>query len=299
MGIRLEIANKNTDPVTIKVYRGDTTLDRGNLPAPIGTLTDVTGDPVIYNDNSVVQGKTYYYVFETIGPKDRAYSRNFKTQALETRGPGDNDLKIGNRNLGYYGNMSSGSLIDAAALISACGITGATPNAFTYWYKFARKGKVYFVPNAHVCRSGLSYKKLKDLGLVDGKQITIGQYKFIVRLMSGWDDSKALDSGMTPGTSYSMEDYLSNSCEFNDFVYPLAKWTPNGQKLPGLFQQTVTAITSNTLVLCKEADTTKFVRRTTGSDTRAALATIVLENAGLDVVNNSYSFMPVLELVEG
>ena len=298
MGIRLEIANKNTSPVTVNVYRGDATLDRANLPAPIGTLTNVTGDPLVYNDNSVVQGNTYYYVFETIGPKDRAYSRNFKTQALETRGPGDSDLKIGNRNLGFYGSMSSGALIDAASLLSAIGLTGTTANPFTYWYKYARKGKIYFVPSMHVSRSTLSYKKLSDLGLITGKIITIGAYRYNVRLMSGWDDTLPLDAAMVAGTTYSMEDYINNSCEFNDFVYPLVKWTPNGQKIPGLFQQTVTNITTGTFILCKEADATKFVRRALVPDTRASIASIVLDATGLAVVNNSFSFMPLLELIE-
>lgn len=298
MGIRLEIANKNTVPVTINVYRGDQELDRANLPPAIGQVANTTDNPVIYNDNSVVQGKTYFYVFETVGPKDRAYTRNFKVQALETRGPGDNDIKLGNRNLGYYGNLSAGAITDAASLCSAIGLTGHTPNSFTYWYKFARKGKVLFVPNAHIARSGLSFNKLKTLGLIDGKTITIGAFKYKVRLMTGWDDSKALDANMVVGTNYSMEDYLDNSCEFNDLMYPLVKWTPNGQRLPGLFQQTVTNVTSNTLVLCKDNDGTKFVRRTSAADTRAAIATIAIDNTP-DVVNNSYCLLPVLELIEG
>ncbi|EBV8434090.1 hypothetical protein NFI00_000183 [Salmonella enterica] len=298
MGIRLEIANKNTGPVTVNVYRGDQELDRSNLPPSIGQVANTTDNPIVYNDNNVVQGKTYYYVFETVGPKDRAFSRNFKIQALETRGPGDNDLKIGNRNLGYYGNLSAGAIIDAATLCSAVGLTGVTPNTFTYWYKFARKGKVLFVPNAHVARSGMSFNKLKTLGLLDGKTITVGAFKYKVRLMTGWDDTKPLDSNMVVGTNYSMEDYLDNSCEFNDLMYSLVKWTPNGQKLPGLFQQTVTAVTSNTLVLCKDNDGTKFVRRTMAADTRAAIATIALDNTP-DTVNGSYSFLPVLELIEG
>lgn len=298
MGIRLEIANKNTGPVTVNVYRGDQELDRSNLPPSIGQVANTTDNPIVYNDNNVVQGKTYFYVFETVGPKDRAFSRNFKIQALETRGPGDNDLKIGNRNLGYYGNLSAGAIIDAATLCSTLGLTGITPNAFTYWYKFARKGKVLFVPNAHAARGGMSFNKLKTLGLLDGKTITVGAFKYKVRLMTGWDDTKPLDANMVVGTNYSMEDYLDNSCEFNDLMYPLVKWTPNGQKLPGLFQQTVTALTSNTLVLCKDNDGTKFVRRTMAADTRAAIATIALDNTP-DTVNSSYSFLPVLELIEG
>lgn len=298
MGIRLEIANKNTAAVTVNVYRGDAPLDRANLPAPIGKVENTTANPIIFNDANVVQGQTYYYVMETIGPKDRAFSRNFKTQALETRGPGDSDLKLGNRLLGYYGNMTAGSLIDAPTLCSAIGLTGFTPNNFTYWYKFARKGKVLFVPNMHIARSGQSYNKLKALGLVDGKQITIGNFKFLVRLPSGWDDTTAMPTAIADNTAFSMEDYASNSCEVNDLIYPLTKWTPNGKRMPSLVQATLTSITSNTLVVCKENDGKRFVRRFAGGDSRSAVAASTFDTT-LDTVNNSLCVLPVLELIEG
>lgn len=291
MSIRLTWKNTNSVQVTVRIYRGDTELDRANLPAPLATL--IAGETQ-YVDQTAVQGNAYFYVFETIGAKDRVVSRNYQLQAVQSRGPGSNILKFGDRSLGYYDIIPADSLINAASLIALSGISGMTASTFTNWLKYARNGKVIYVPNSTVS-SRVSWGQLNTAGLVDGtKTIDIQGSTFKVRLMTGCPDDVDVDSLVAAGNM----DTLGGLCEFNDFIYPLVDRTPVGQRLPNLMQQTTTVAgfaSSATQVLTANTSDTKAVLRGAWNSDRIGLTTIdtvMKSTAGTSI------WWPVLELVE-
>lgn len=86
MSLLLTWENKNTTPVTVKIYRGTTPIVTTALPAPIATLT---AGETEYLDTTAVQGSWYYYLFETTDDIDRLFSTNRYIQAATRRGPGE------------------------------------------------------------------------------------------------------------------------------------------------------------------------------------------------------------------
>lgn len=292
MSIRLTWKNTNSVQVTVRIYRGDTELDRANLPTPIATL--IAGETQ-YVDQTAVQGNTYFYVFETIGAKDRVVSRNYQLQAVQSRGPGSNILKFGDRGLGFYDTIPADSLINAASLITLSGISGMTASTFATWVKYARNGKVLYVPNSTVA-TNVSFDQLNTAGLVDGtKTVTIQGSTFKVRLLTGCPDT--LDIA-TIGVDDNM-DTLGGLCEFNDLVYPLVDITPLGQRLPNLINQTATVTGMAPPVrgaLTASATDQKAVIRGSIAATRQRFTAI--NTIGISEKLTTVAWWPVLELVE-
>lgn len=303
MTVQLQMQNTNTEAVDVNIYRSDTAIDRTNLGTPIGTLTQQTAATLVFNDTTAIQDAWYYYVFETIGSKDRQISRNFYTQATRTRGEGPNNLQMGDDNLGYFGSVVIDGLINAAGLRSlissqATGIvaSGVVP---TFWHKFSRKGKVLFVPNSAVGTT-LNRSQLANAGATDGTLVyNYNGNAYKIRLMSGFSDT-----GATPtySPSASDSDVLGNSCEFNDLIYPLSIWTPNGQKLPNIVQQTGAQMAmsgANQTVLTAELTSNAGYGQARGLGNITARAGLVAgSHVAIATVASTNLWWPVLELVE-
>lgn len=302
MSIKLSWVNKNTQPVTTTIYRGDTKLDRGNLPAPLVTLTN---NETSYIDATAVQGNTYYYVFKTTNGSETIISRNQAIQAAETRGPGSNVFQFGDRELGLYDVMGSDVFINAANLNALVGgaVTTATSTTVT-WYKYARRGKVYMVPD-RVIGYGTGWNALQAKNLVDGLTVQIAGYNWKVRLMRGWSES---DSGLAlPSKSLGTVDMgtYTQTNEFNDFVYPMAAPTPPAQRLPNWSQQTVASLypTYGAVVVCAEKvlegdmiAARSFTAITTTERTK--LTGAMFNTYAIASSTTILGWWPVLELVE-
>lgn len=145
MSIKLSWVNKNTQPVITTIYRSDTKIDRANLPAPLVVLSN---NETSYIDTTAIQGNTYHYVFKTTNGTETIISRDQTIQAAETRGPGSSVFLFGDRELGLYDTLSSDAFINATNLNTLVGnpVTTLNTNVIT-WYKYARRGKLYMVPN--------------------------------------------------------------------------------------------------------------------------------------------------------
>lgn len=310
MTIQLQMQNTNTEAVNVNIYRSNTPIDRTNLGTPIGTLTQVTDSTLVFNDTTAVQDLFYYYVFETIGSKDRQISRNIYLQATRTRGEGPNILQLGDDNLGYFGSILLDTLIGAQSLVNL--ILPSVPGALavgyaTNWHKFSRKGKVLYVPNG-VLGQNVSRTQLANAGAVDGTLVyNYNGNAYKVRLMTGYGDVP----GSTPPFSATRLDYETQTltCEFNDLVYPLGTPTPNGQKLPNILNQPPTPVNGgmgfgNTDtaplggVLCSEisSQTGNGLARGASNTGRLGLSAAYFPAIGTQITNNWW--MPVLELVE-
>lgn len=110
-------------------------------------------------------------------------------------------LLFGNAQLGYYGRVSSASLITGDELATLCGLTGGTliPNhSNAEWLKFAYKGKILYVASRNY-RNLIPYSDLTTRQLGEGKNVFIKDKPYKVRLLEGglydgdvnvneWDD---------------------------------------------------------------------------------------------------------------
>lgn len=295
MAILIKFNNPNVDDITLNIYRSDTEMDRGKLPAPLATLT---GTPKEFLDKTAIQGKTYFYIFEAIGNDDRDISRNIKLIAAETRGPGNNILKEGTRELGHYDVMPASDLLDYQQLFAKLGNpAGFTASSFAHWAKFARKGKVFFVPSIPI--GVATAQAMKDAGFMgDGKIIEQNGFKYRVRLPRGCsetdEEATAFLSDKVTLTNYDM-DTFNVECEFNDLMYPLINVTPLKQRLSNKRNGDIKIGTGSRFVPVKEAMADLSpVSRTYYDATGRAQAT----NLRGIALNVGCAFWPVLELIE-
>lgn len=302
MTVQLQMQNTNTEAVDVNIYRSNTIIDRTNLGTPIGSLTQQTAALLTYNDTTAVQDQFYYYVFETIGSKDRQISRNFYIQATRTRGEGPNNLQLGDDNLGYFGSIVIDGLINAAGLraLIATQATSITTvgTAPTYWHKFSRHGKVLFVPNAAVGYN-LNYAQLNNAGAVNGTLVyNYNGNAYKIRLMSGFSDIGAVTP--TYSATATDSDVLGNNSEFNDLIYPLSIWTPNGQKLPNILQQAISAMNMSSYpnVLCSEVTSNAAYVQARGATTASRAGLLAGNHIAIATVTTANIWWPVLELVE-
>ena len=298
MAILIKFTNPNVDDITLNVYRGDSELDRANLPAPIATLT---GRPTEFLDKTAIQGKTYFYVFEAVGNNDRDISRNIKLIAAETRGPGNNILKEGTRDLGYYDTLAAADVMDLNTFFAKIGNpTGFSASNFTYWVKFARNGKVLFVPSSYVGIANLP--RMKEAGFFDdGKLIEHNGFKYRVRLMRGYSETdteaQTFIADKVVDTDYNMES-VNATCEFNDLVYPLVNVTPLKQRLANKINTVQSTATGGRYIA---------VREMVGDEALLAFRSNTVTSTSRDYIANlrfvanytgAFAFWPVLELIE-
>lgn len=297
MAIKLAWTNRNTVPVTTTIYRGDAPLDRANLPTPLVTLSNNESE---YIDATAIQGNTYYYVYKTATANESIVSRNQKIQAAETRGPGSNVLLYGDRDLGLYDVLSAEQLITATNLNAAvAGATAVITNL--YWYKYARNGKVLFVPEKPIGYN-TSLNALDTKKLINGETTILVQgYTFKVRLMRGWNEvGNAVALPSKTGT-YPMDmQTVTQTCEFNDLAYPMFAATPIGQRMPNwLSASALSGSGSQVLVAEKTSEgDTGLMRHFGGITTTGRIAIAALNIAALTLSNTSIGWWPVLELVE-
>lgn len=228
-------------PITVNIYRGTAPLDRANLS---GALVSLTAGETTWTDNTALRGTTYYYVFETISDTDRTVSPNYQIVTVPRRGAGPNTLKAGDYNYGYFGSIASASFININALRTALNfLSGTVQNVSPKWHKFARNGKVMYIPEQAPVL-GVSYQQLYNAGLVFGSndngpynagganvnqnaQITIGADTYRVRLMRGYND----DYNVFPPTTNVAEPAETFTCEYDDFMYPISVWVPAAQRM--------------------------------------------------------------------
>lgn len=250
MYIKLKWTNQNVQPVTTRIYRNDTAVDKTQLGTPLVTLT---AGETEWNDPNVVRNATYYYTFETIGQTDTVFSNPIKVVAVSRTGPGPQQLQFGDLNYGYFGSLLSSEFFAAEQLVGALGVSlgGAVIWQSTpIWDKWARNGKICYFPQQALYKT-LSWKTLYDQGLVYGvdgpgpnnagtnvnqlRTVRKGLDRFLVRLPTGVDDrnnpTRALAADILTNTAA----YRMYS-EVADFFYPISVLTPPQQRAENVAQ---------------------------------------------------------------
>lgn len=311
MDLKLLWQDINTVDTTITIYRSDDPIDKSALPSPVATLPNGTTE---WTDPNTVRGKYYYYMFKTVSADDEVFSRNYHIQAVPRFGPGPNDLIYGNYELGYFGSIPSSEFISAVKLKELTDFTAVVlnTNLAPTWHKYARKGKIYIVPNSALSTLSPTWSTIYLAGLVYGtddngitplgntptnqmKKIKVGPDTFIVRLMRGYDDDP---SGLCPITTQDDDPVLPPN-EFSDFICPLSSYTPESQRLPNI-QNSLSATLWNgntaaqtAAVVIEHTASNLPIRRGTFSDGRRCTGRI-----SSATLNMACMWWPVLELVE-
>lgn len=248
MNLKLLWTDINSVAVTVKIYRSDTPIDPLALPAPLMTLS--AGEET-WTDPDAVRGRYYYYMFETTSAVDRVVSPNYRVQAVPRLGPGPSELKYGDYNLGYFGSIPSNEFINTGNLRAAVNFqAGLGTNAAPTWHKYARNGKIFFVPNTCLGQS-VQWSQIYNAGLMFGvtgpgnhrnglqpvdqlKTVVIGPDTFIVRCMKGYSDDV---TRVVPAVT--VDDPTEYPNEFSDFIYPLMKFVPPSQRMVNVAAQGV------------------------------------------------------------
>lgn len=303
----LKWTNLNTEPVTTKIYRGDAPLDRSNLT---GELVTLTNQETTWTDTTTLRGKKYYYVVETTNALDKVSTANIPVTATPRKGPGPQDLILGDYNYGYFGTMFSADLIGASELRAQVGLsaTVAPVASAPLWFKYVRNGKVIYVPNTTI-GNPVSWETLYNLGLVFGvegpgpynagtnvpqnKKITINGDQFRVRLMTGFSD----DYTKYPPTGVANEpaEWVN---EWNDFVYPLSVHTPEGQRFVNVGNDTTATIIGSGVIgvyVQERSALTGGQGTLRGSSTNSKAGLSQRNNVG---ATQGYGWYPVLELID-
>lgn len=315
---KLSWTNPNgATPITVNIYRGTAPLDRANLSGP---LVSLTAGETTYTDTTALRGTLYYYVFETISASDRTVSPNYSITTVPRRGAGPNTLKVGDYNYGYFGSILSASFININALRAAVNfLSGTVQNVSPKWHKFARNGKVIYVPEL-LPVSGVSYQALYAAGLVFGTgdngpynanagnvvqnaQVTIGADTYRVRLMRGYNDDY---NTFLTNTASVVEPTETFTCEWDDFMYPISLWVPTVQRMANQANNSLTtqgfgASITNYGILCQEkctnaASTLPLVRGSGVTATRDGLTRRMVTANTLG--GTQPCWWPVLELIE-
>jgi len=328
MRIYLSWENLNTSAVKLEIYRGDAPLDRANLPAtPIVTLTN--GETSYIDEDGILLGKTYYYVFVTSNAGDRQVSDNQTVTAVSRRGPGSQILQQGDNTLGYFGMMTAGELISGTALASAVGLSAATATNFVVyrsapnWYKYVRNNKIIYVPEGPI-GTGVTWTQLYSLGLVFGsddngvsatppnplvlqnKKVTIGRDVFRVRLMRTWFDQPSADAPVAGNKA--------PYPEYDDLVTPIYHQVTPNQRLNNFYLNgryywadfSLNGLT-NSMNLCMEPLNANNLTGRGPYGTAASLneETTPAASSNSTLYSGPYSntalgnWYPVLELIEG
>ena len=249
-------------------------------------------------------------MFETTSATDRAVSPNYRIQAVPRLGPGPSELKYGDYNLGYFGSIPSSDFINTGNLRAAVNFqVGLGTNLAPTWHKYARNGKIYFVPNTCLGQS-VAWSQIYNAGLVFGvagpgdhrnglapidqlKTVNIGSDTFIVRCMKGYSDDV---TRIVPANADDPTEYVN---EYSDFIYPLMKFVPPSQRLVNVAAQGVAEtfpgpFNGYTGVACQELGTSPsiIVRRGSAIESRVGTA-----QRNLNTDSYYCSWYPILELV--
>lgn len=247
MRIKLKWTNRNNKPVTTNIYRNETDVANNQLGEPIATVPDGTTE---YMDETAVFGKTYYYVFETVGGGQNLFSKSLKILATYSNGPGPQALISGDQQLGYFGQVNALEFFtqpEVTATIGYASYIGTVP--MPAWDKWIRNGKILYIPRSSLFPS-TTWQMLYTKGVVFGtddtgpawaptllnlpgvNQRTIlekGFFRFIVRLPTAYDDRNN-PTKVVPDLALPKDRKFS---EVADVYYPgLNTWVPESQRFP-------------------------------------------------------------------
>ena len=308
MQLRLKWNNPNQLTNEVSIYRSDTLVPVENLGASLVTLPGTTNE---WTDGTVVRNATYYYYWKTVAGSDVVWSVPFKVLVKPYSGPGPETLIYGSLDLGYCGDVSWKDLFTATEIGELAGLTLTNPtNPLIQWSKFVRNGKYLFIPQTTL--GAITFNNLylagvvfgvdgpgpwKPTGLPDKNQMTViskGIHKFIVRLPTGADDRNNPTRAVPDNAPVTIRRYS----ELSDIIYPIYNTIVPSQRLPGLISVSISSATTPSYPRGATQESYKggFLTGLAYSSDSANIGP-GLESLGTYSYSNTFSYLPVLELI--
>lgn len=332
MALKLSWKNPNTVPNSIVIYRGDAPLNPSSLPTP---LVELKGGELSWIDQTAVFERTYYYILGVKTDNDLILTPNQKVVVADSRGVGPSTLVFGNDALGYYGSVNQGDFLSNLDIVAAgAKQTGlpTTPVQIT-WHKFAREGKVLYVPNkifgvvkwVDLYNAGFVFgvddvkhdETTPMAGLTPTNQLRIIEFKgqrYKVRLMRAWGDGK--DGEIADWGAGNTESLNIPRNEFSDLIYSICEFVPGKQRIPNAADYTWSSMVGAELpyynpptgqetgwILCQERKSDNGYVMTRGERSWNSSATVSHHVSHLTKQtpkphDSPFGWIPVLELVQ-
>lgn len=221
MPIKVDWTDPNSGTEEYLIYRSESRISSGSLPAPLATVPAGT---FTYSDNTAVRNKLYFY---RVGQKKGADITLTPNKALANTpytGPGPQNLLRGDWEFGYFGRVPLNDIfsIQELRLIHGSITTAGQDNTDTTlaWLKFAVKGKIIFVASSAVI-GNITWDSLYKAGVIygnfpssdwpayikttygvipQGKIATKGEHQFVVRVPTS--------RGVMSNTGSAQADYM-------------------------------------------------------------------------------------------
>ena len=110
--------------------------------------------------------------------------------------PGQQELKFGTLESGYFGFVPSNDLINGNSLAQAIGLSsGTSQNSDAGWFKCSIDGRILFVAKKTL-RNSISWDAIQSAGAVfGGARVMIHGKEYMVRLLTGGNYDPATTAG--------------------------------------------------------------------------------------------------------
>lgn len=306
MQLTLKWKNHNTLATTTTIYRSTSPIDKNSLPAAHATVNAANEQYV----DTVEYGKKYHYMMQNTNAKGTAFTDNKEVWALPQTGPGPQKLVSGDMNLGFFGFVSARDFITSQGMKDKFPEVLTGPALDIGWLKFARKGKILFVPNGPLTNNMVSLETLYNNGLVFGtddngfhqygatprnqrRTINVKGREFIVRCMRMNDSADFTWDGQNTNLA---------SGEWYDLILRTINYIPDYQVGDNLGHLETTSGTTPGEYQIKLARTVFQEKMATAAQpvaTSSATELGMTTYAALAAYSNATSvqYIPVLELV--
>lgn len=234
--------NAGTEDGT-RIYRSNAPIPDSPLPTPLATVgTGVS----TYKDTTAVAGQKYYYRTAAFKGSDQYLSKNRCVMALfpSQTGHGNQTLRAGDWDLGYFGTVTPAEFITPSSLASRFNIPGTLLNQDSMgWVKVAYKGKVLLFPNRGVL-SGVKYSDIYNAGVAYGtndngiavpsgstatnqyKPFVVDNITYIPRLFKGLATDDAATIKLAMNASHNQLLANPGSIEWDDVVGAVVSYLP-------------------------------------------------------------------------
>lgn len=308
MQLKLKWRNPNTLTTTVSIYRDDTAVAVAELGDPVVTLN---GTVTEWLDNNVILGKTYFYTWKTENGGHSVFTKPLEVKAEYSLGPGPSELVYGDMSLGYFGSLTYAELFTAPEILTLTKMgLSALGNGLINWDKFARNGKILYVPSTPLALNQ-TWANAYDRGCVFGvdgpgpwrtpnwnggevnqlTKISKSGNDFIVRLPTGLDDRNNPERTAKANTD------SRRYSEIADLYYSRHSETPLSLRIGKVAQLGSNSLFANALCICQEQDFTSKNNCVTAGATASSVSGPQMEVYGALSGATGGAWCPVLELV--
>lgn len=157
MAIKIKWKLNNQQFDSLEIRRREVTVPiTGDVPTFFANaatvVTTLPGTATSYDDDAVVNNKTYAYVVVGVKGTDRVYNTPFYQGYFLNTGPGSQKLLRGDWLAGYFGTVTPAELFTAADVNGLLNV-----NIFTFtpvlYYKFVFRGRILFMPDSRMLQT--------------------------------------------------------------------------------------------------------------------------------------------------